>query len=109
MGADKQQRGRWRLGQQAPAGTEGHCLAWSERQGRRQSEHELRRYEMVVQDAEPETPVPEAAGETGKVLFGTQGFNNAEWTDMVYPRGLPPKPRLAHYARMFDLVEIDYT
>jgi uncharacterized protein YecE (DUF72 family) len=67
---------------------------------------------MVVQEADPEAPLPDAAGATaakGKVLFGTQGFNNPEWTDLVYPRGLPQKQRLAHYARIFDLLEIDST
>ena len=63
---------------------------------------------MVVQDIEAGAPGQDAA-RTGRVLFGTQGFNNGEWIGLVYPRGLPPKQRLAHYATLFDLVEIDYT
>ncbi len=41
--------------------------------------------------------------------LGTSSFSTADWTGLVYPPGTPPGEYLAHYARLFDTVEIDAT
>jgi uncharacterized protein YecE (DUF72 family) len=41
----------------------------------------------------------------GRIVVGTAGWSNGEW----YPPGVPPRDRLAWYARRFDGVEVDST
>jgi uncharacterized protein YecE (DUF72 family) len=43
------------------------------------------------------------------VWVGCSGWNYAEWRELVYPRGLPPRRWLAHYATLFDTVEVNST
>ena len=44
-----------------------------------------------------------------EVRIGCSGWNYAHWRERVYPKGLPPKKWLEHYARLFDTVEINNT
>jgi uncharacterized protein YecE (DUF72 family) len=43
------------------------------------------------------------------VHVGCSGWNYADWRERVYPRGLPPRRWLAHYATLFDTVEVNST
>jgi uncharacterized protein YecE (DUF72 family) len=43
------------------------------------------------------------------VHVGCSGWNYADWRERFYPKGLPPKRWLAHYAEVFDTVEINNT
>ena len=43
------------------------------------------------------------------VRIGCSGWNYPHWRERVYPRGVPPSGWLAHYARMFDTVEVNST
>lgn len=43
------------------------------------------------------------------VLVGCSGWNYAHWRERVYPKGLPPKRWLEHYATLFDTVEVNAT
>jgi uncharacterized protein YecE (DUF72 family) len=43
------------------------------------------------------------------VRIGTSGWNYSDWRERVYPRGLPPRRWLAHYATLFDTVEVNST
>lgn len=43
------------------------------------------------------------------IRLGGQGWSEPDWTGVFYPRGLKAGDRLAHYARVFDFVEIDST
>jgi uncharacterized protein YecE (DUF72 family) len=45
----------------------------------------------------------------GVVRIGCSGWNYTHWRDVVYPRGLPARRWLAHYATRFDTVEINTT
>ena len=40
---------------------------------------------------------------------GCSGWNYADWRERVYPKGLPPRRWLAHYATLFDTVEVNTT
>lgn len=40
---------------------------------------------------------------------GTSGFSYAHWRDVLYPKGLPQRKWLAHYATVFDTVELNVT
>jgi uncharacterized protein YecE (DUF72 family) len=44
-----------------------------------------------------------------EVRIGCSGWNYAHWRELVYPKGLPPKRWLEHYATLFDTVEINNT
>jgi len=44
-----------------------------------------------------------------EVRIGCSGWNYAHWRELFYPKGLPPKRWLAHYATLFDTVEINNT
>jgi uncharacterized protein YecE (DUF72 family) len=44
-----------------------------------------------------------------RVWVGCSGWNYAHWRERVYPRGLPTRRWLAHYATLFDTVEINAT
>jgi uncharacterized protein YecE (DUF72 family) len=41
--------------------------------------------------------------------IGTSSFTAKGWQTSFYPRGLPPRDYLSHYAQRFDVVEIDST
>ena len=43
------------------------------------------------------------------VRVGCSGWNYADWRGRVYPPGLPPRRWLAHYASLFDTVEVNST
>ena len=44
-----------------------------------------------------------------EVRVGCSGWNYAHWRELIYPKGLPPKKWLDHYATMFDTVELNST
>jgi uncharacterized protein YecE (DUF72 family) len=41
--------------------------------------------------------------------IGCSGWNYADWRERVYPKGTPPRRWLAHYATLFDTVEVNST
>ena len=43
------------------------------------------------------------------VRIGCSGWNYAHWRERVYPKGLAPPRWLAHYATIFDTVEVNAT
>jgi len=43
------------------------------------------------------------------VRIGCSGWNYAHWRERVYPKGLPARRWLEHYAGLFDTVEINNT
>ena len=43
------------------------------------------------------------------VRIGCSGWNYADWRGRVYPAGLSPRRWLAHYATLFDTVEVNST
>jgi uncharacterized protein YecE (DUF72 family) len=43
------------------------------------------------------------------VRIGCSGWNYASWRETFYPKGLPPRRWLEHYATVFDTVEINAT
>ncbi len=43
------------------------------------------------------------------VRIGCSGWNYNHWRERVYPPGLPPRRWLAHYATLFDTVEVNAT
>jgi uncharacterized protein YecE (DUF72 family) len=43
------------------------------------------------------------------VHVGCSGWNYADWRERFYPKGLPPRRWLEHYARFFDTVEVNAT
>jgi uncharacterized protein YecE (DUF72 family) len=43
------------------------------------------------------------------VRIGCSGWNYAHWRERLYPRGLPPRRWLEHYATLFDTVEVNNT
>jgi uncharacterized protein YecE (DUF72 family) len=43
------------------------------------------------------------------VRIGCSGWNYADWRGRVYPAGCPPRRWLAHYATLFDTVEVNST
>jgi uncharacterized protein YecE (DUF72 family) len=43
------------------------------------------------------------------VRIGCSGWNYAHWRERVYPKGLPPRRWLDHYATLFDTVEVNTT
>jgi uncharacterized protein YecE (DUF72 family) len=44
-----------------------------------------------------------------EVRIGCSGWNYRDWRERVYPPGLPTKRWLAHYATLFDTVEVNST
>jgi uncharacterized protein YecE (DUF72 family) len=46
---------------------------------------------------------------TGAVRIGCSGWNYKHWREIVYPRRLPPRRWLEHYAHRFDTVELNTT
>jgi uncharacterized protein YecE (DUF72 family) len=45
----------------------------------------------------------------GAIRVGCSGWNYADWRGRVYPRGVPARRWLEHYATMFDTVEVNST
>jgi uncharacterized protein YecE (DUF72 family) len=45
----------------------------------------------------------------GEIRIGTSGWNYADWRGTVYPKGVPARRWLAHYATLFDTVEVNST
>jgi uncharacterized protein YecE (DUF72 family) len=43
------------------------------------------------------------------VRIGCSGWNYPHWRERVYPKGLPSRRWLAHYAELFDTVEVNNT
>ncbi len=43
------------------------------------------------------------------VRIGCSGWNYAHWRERVYPKGLPARRWLEHYATLFDTVEVNNT
>jgi uncharacterized protein YecE (DUF72 family) len=43
------------------------------------------------------------------VRIGCSGWNYAHWRERVYPKGLPSRRWLEHYAELFDTVEVNNT
>jgi len=43
------------------------------------------------------------------VRIGCSGWNYAHWREVVYPKGLPARRWLEHYAALFDTVEVNAT
>jgi uncharacterized protein YecE (DUF72 family) len=43
------------------------------------------------------------------VRIGCSGWNYAHWRERVYPKGLPTRRWLEHYATLFDTVEVNTT
>jgi uncharacterized protein YecE (DUF72 family) len=44
-----------------------------------------------------------------EVRIGCSGWNYPHWRERIYPKGLPPKRWLEHYATLFDTVEVNNT
>jgi uncharacterized protein YecE (DUF72 family) len=44
-----------------------------------------------------------------EIRIGCSGWNYAHWRERIYPKGLPQKRWLEHYARLFDTVELNTT
>ena len=43
------------------------------------------------------------------VHVGCSGWNYPHWREIVYPKGLPARRWLEHYATLFDTVEVNNT
>ena len=43
------------------------------------------------------------------VRIGCSGWNYGHWRERVYPKGMPPRRWLGHYATLFDTVEVNAT
>ena len=43
------------------------------------------------------------------VWIGCSGWNYADWRETFYPKGLPARRWLEHYAQLFDTVEVNNT
>jgi uncharacterized protein YecE (DUF72 family) len=46
-------------------------------------------------------------GRIGRLRIGTSGWVYKQWKGVVYPAGLPTRRWLAHYAELFDTVEVN--
>lgn len=38
---------------------------------------------------------------------GTSGWSYDHWTGVLYPEGMPPRDRLAHYTAEFQTVDLN--
>ena len=45
----------------------------------------------------------------GSIRVGCSGWNYPDWRERVYPRGVPQRRWLEHYATLFDTVEVNST
>lgn len=61
--------------------------------------------------APPPRPLLEttAEGRAHEIWIGTSGYSFPDWTGTFYPRGLPAREFLAHYATRFACVEVNLT
>ena len=50
-----------------------------------------------------------AAPSRGRVRVGCSGWSYNDWRGIVYPDNLPPSQWLAHYATLFNTVELNNT
>jgi uncharacterized protein YecE (DUF72 family) len=50
-----------------------------------------------------------AISRTKRVWVGCSGWNYRDWRETFYPKGLPTKRWLEHYASVFDTVEVNNT
>jgi uncharacterized protein YecE (DUF72 family) len=50
-----------------------------------------------------------AQGERRRVRIGCSGWNYRDWRERVYPKGVPARRWLQHYATLFDTVEVNTT
>jgi uncharacterized protein YecE (DUF72 family) len=50
-----------------------------------------------------------SAREAHFVRIGCSGWNYKHWREVFYPKGLPPRQWLQHYAQFFDTVEVNST
>jgi uncharacterized protein YecE (DUF72 family) len=48
-------------------------------------------------------------GGGGAVRIGCSGWNYQHWREVVYPKGVPVRRWLEHYATLFDTVEVNST
>jgi uncharacterized protein YecE (DUF72 family) len=48
-------------------------------------------------------------GDRKPVRIGCSGWNYRDWRETVYPKGLPARRWLEHYATIFDTVEVNNT
>jgi uncharacterized protein YecE (DUF72 family) len=46
---------------------------------------------------------------TGRIRVGCSGWQYADWRERLYPKGLPQRRWLEHYAAVFDTVEVNST
>ncbi len=46
---------------------------------------------------------------SGRLRVGCSGWNYADWRGRVYPKGVPARRWLGHYATLFDTVEVNTT
>jgi uncharacterized protein YecE (DUF72 family) len=60
-------------------------------------------------DEDEQTSASEPGGARPGVFVGACGFSYDEWDGFVFPPGLAKNDRLAHYASLFRLVELDST
>ena len=44
-----------------------------------------------------------------EIRIGCSGWNYAHWRERIYPKGMSPRLWLAHYASLFDTVEVNNT
>ena len=44
-----------------------------------------------------------------EIRIGCSGWNYPHWRERVYPKKMPPRRWLEHYATLFDTVEVNYT
>ncbi len=44
-----------------------------------------------------------------RVWVGCSGWNYPHWREAIYPKGLPARRWLEHYATLFDTVEVNNT
>ena len=49
------------------------------------------------------------SGGMGAIRVGCSGWNYADWRERVYPKGMPARRWLEHYATLFDTVEVNST
>jgi uncharacterized protein YecE (DUF72 family) len=53
--------------------------------------------------------VTDSGEKTSRVWIGCSGWNYRDWRETVYPKGLPARRWLEHYATLFDTVEVNNT
>src|SRR5262249_34444718 len=59
--------------------------------------------------AGPGRALPRDVSAARPLRIGCSGWNYADWRERVYPKGMPARQWLAHYATLFDTVEVNNT